>query len=192
MITEHARRTILQIILVLLLCCSLQREGRAQINSSTAAVALTATLGELLSITATPSAVTFTLVQGGVAVGSAPVAIQTKWLFLPTRANLFLNGYFASSTAALTDGAATPDYIPASAVLGQMTTGSPTTYTAFTQNTVLGPAGAGLLLFTQSLTSLTRASTRTDNLSLEINLASLPQLPAGVYTGTLTLQAEAL
>jgi len=192
MITKRTRRALFRVIIVLLFGFTLQRQSEAQINSSTAGVLLTATLGELLTISATPSAVTFSLVQGGVAVGSAPVAIQTKWLLLPTRANIFLNGYFASATAALTDGATTPDNIPASAVLGQMTTGSPTSYTAFTQNTVLGPVGAGLLLYTQSLTSLTRAVTRTDNLSIEINLTSLPQLPAGVYTGTLTLQAEAL
>jgi len=163
-----------------------------QITSSTATVTLTATLGESLSISASPGSVSFTLVQGGTATGSSAVAIHTTWLLLPTRANLYLDGYFAAAASALTDGDATPDLIPTSAVLGQVPTGSPTSYTAFTQNTALGPNGAGLLLFTQALTALNRAGTRTDNLSLEINLSALPQLPAGTYTGTLTLQAQAL
>ena len=166
--------------------------AQAQLNSNAATVTLNATLGEALTVSASPSTVNFTLVQGGVAVGSTAVAIQTTWLLLPTRANLVLDGYFSSATAALTDGATTPDNIPTSAVLGQMTTGTPTTFTAFTQTAALGPAGAGLTLFTVPLTLLNRAGTRTDNLNLEINLSGLPQLPAGSYTGTLTLQAQAL
>jgi hypothetical protein len=128
----------------------------------------------------------------GIATGSAPVAITTTWLLAPTRANVVLDGYFASATAALTDGLATPDLIPSSAVLGKMTTGSPTSFTAFTATAALGPAGAGLTLFTVPLTVANRAATRTDSLLLEINLAGVPQLPAGSYTGTLTLQAQAL
>ncbi len=179
-------------LLLVLVCVSVATTALGQITSSTSTVSLTATLGETLTISATPGAVTFTLVQGGTATGSSAVAIHTTWLLLPTRANLYLDGYFASATSALTDGNATPDLIPTSAVFGQVPTGSPTTYTAFTQNTALGPAGAGLLLFTQSLTALNRAGTRNDNLSLQINLSTLPQLPAGTYTGTLTLQAQAL
>jgi hypothetical protein len=171
---------------------SLSSVGFGQITSSTATVGLTATLGESLTISASPSTVTFALAQGATAAGSGAVTIHTTWLLLPTRANLYLDGYFASATAALTDGNATPDLIPTSAVLGEVPTGSPTTFTAFTQTTALGPTGAGLLLFTQALTALNRAGTRTDALSLEINLAALPQLPAGTYTGTLTLQAQAL
>jgi hypothetical protein len=163
-----------------------------QVTSTATSVTLTATLGETLSITATPGSVSFTLVQGGIATGSSAVAVHTTWLLLPTRANLYLDGYFAAAASALTDGNATPDLIPTSAVLGQVPTGSPTAFTAFTQNTALGPNGAGLLLFTQAMTALNRAGARTDNLSLEINLAALPQLPAGSYTGTLTLQAQAL
>jgi len=172
--------------------CAASPIAFGQLNSNTATVALTATLGESLTISATPNAVSFALVQGGAAAGSAPVAITTTWLLLPTRANLVLDGYFASAAAALTDGATTPDNIPTSAVLGKVTTGTPTTFTAFTGTAALGPAGAGLTLFTLPLTITNRAGTRTDNLNLEINLAALPQLPAGSYTGTLTLQAQAL
>lgn len=161
------------------------------LNSNTASVSLTATLGETLTISATPNAVNFALVSGGVAAGSAPVAITTTWVLGSGRANVVLDAYFASSSA-LTFAGPPVANIPTSAVLGQMTTGTPTTFTAFTQTAALGTAGAGLTLFTQSLSSTNRATSRTDNLNLEIDLSSIPQLPSATYTGTLTLQAQAL
>jgi hypothetical protein len=120
------------------------------------------------------------------------VAITTTWVLSAGRTAVTLVGYFASATVALTDGAATPDNIPASEVLGQVTTGAPTSFTAFTQTAPLGTAGAGLTLFTQGLSGANRTANRTDNLNLEINLSSQPQLPAGSYTGTLNIQAQAL
>jgi hypothetical protein len=163
-----------------------------QLNSNTASVALRATLGESLTVAATPSNVAIPLVSGGTAAGTSPVAITTTWVLSANRTSVTLVGYFASATAALTDGAPTPDNIPAAEVLGQVTTGTPTTFTAFTQTAPLGTAGAALTLFSQSLSSTNRTANRTDNLNLEINLASQPQLPAGSYTGTLNIQAQAL
>ena len=149
-----------------------------------------------LTVTATPATVTFTLTKLGLATGSAPIVITTQEFGLSSQVSLKLFGYFSSPTAALTDGASTPDNIPTSAVLGQMTTGSPTTFTAFTQTNALGPAGAGLLLYSVVTLSTTGCpllvGCRTDNLNMEINLGALPQLPAGTYTGTLTLQAQAM
>lgn len=167
--------------------------ARAQLNSNTATVTLNATLAESISVSATPTTVTFTLVAGGVATGNVPVAITTTWVLASSRANVILDGYFATAAAALS-GSATPVVnIPSSEVLGLMSTGTPTTFTAFTANTALGPTGAGLLLFTQPLTATNRAANRTDNLSLQINLAAQPQLPAASnYTGSLFLQAQAL
>jgi hypothetical protein len=163
-----------------------------QLNSNTASVALKATLGESLTVATTPSTVAIPLVSGGTATGTSPVAITTNWVLSASRTAVTLVGYFSSATAALTDGAATPDNIPASEVLRQVTTGTPTSFTAFTQTAPLGAAGAGLTLFTQALTGANRTANRTDNLNLEINLAAQPQLPAGSYTGTLNIQAQAL
>lgn len=162
-----------------------------QLNSTAASVTLTATLAESVTVAATPGTVTFNLVAGGTANGSAPVAITTTWVLASGRANVVLDGYFASASAALSGGTPTVN-IPSSEVYGQMTTGTPTSYTAFTQTAALGPSGAGLTLFTQALSASNRASTRTDNLSLQINLSSHTQLPAATYTGTLYLQAQAL
>ncbi len=72
---------------------------------------------------------------------------------------------------------------------GRVTTGTPTSFTAFTQNGVgtVGTAGGSLTLFTQSTAPL--AGNRTDNLDLQIDLTGQPNLLPGTYTGTLNLQA---
>jgi hypothetical protein len=165
------------------------------INSNSSTVALTATLAESLTISATPSAVTFNLVSGGTATGNAPVAITQAWVLGATNVSVTLTGWFSNAAQALTSGGSSPVYIPTSEVLGQVTTGAPTTYTAFTQTPgtgALGVAGASLVLTTTAITNTNRAAGRSDNLNLQINLTSQPQLPAGTYTGTLNLQAQAL
>lgn len=172
--------------------------AHGQLNSNTATVTLSATLGESLTVSAAPtsgSAVNFTLVSGGTATGSAPVAMTTSWVMKGSRSSVTLTGYFSSAAQAMTGTGSSPAYIPTSEILGQVTTGAPTTFTAFTQTptgSALGTAGASLVLFTQAVSGTNRASSRNDNLNLEINLTSQPQLPADTYTGTLNLQAQAL
>ncbi len=172
---------------------SLAPRAFAQLNSNTVTITLNATLAESISVSATPTTVSFTLVAGGTATGNSAVAITTTWVLASSRANVVLDGYFATAAAALSGSASPVVNIPSSEVYGLMSTGSPTTYTAFTANTALGPTGAGLLLFTQALSSTNRNANRTDNLSLQINLSAQPQLPAASnYTGSLFLQAQAL
>lgn len=166
--------------------------AHAQLNSSAATVNLTASLLERLTLSATPGTVNFVLNNGAVTAGSAPVAITTTWLLLSTRANVSVYAWFATPAAALTDSATTPNNIPSTEVLGQVTTGTPTSFTAFTQSNTLGTAGGGLKLFTQALSVTNRSASRSDNLNLQIDLTSQPQLPAGSYAGTLNLQAQAL
>ncbi len=166
-----------------------------QLNSNTATVALTATLPEALSISATPTSTSFTLVAGGTAQATAPVAITQTWVLDSSRATVTLIGWFANAAQALTSGGSSPVYIPTSEVLGQVTTGSPTTFTAFTASPGTGQpgvSGASLVLTSTAISSTNRNSNRTDNLNLEINLSSQTQLPAGTYTGTLNLEAQAL
>ena len=167
----------------------LSRPALSQANSNQASVLLTATLLEAVTVTALPSAVNFNLASGSTADGSTPVAITTVWVLGATRSSLKLYGSFDSSTAALTDGGG--DDIPSADVLGQVTTGSAPTYTPFTQTAPFGAAGAGLQLFSQGITIANLTGTRTDNLNLRIDLTSL-SIPAGVYIGTLHIQAQAL
>jgi hypothetical protein len=141
-----------------------------------------------LSLSATPAAVNFTLVHSGTAPGSSGVTITTTFSGLGIGTTMDLYAYFASPTSALTDGHSPADLIPSSAVLGQVTTGLPTAYTAFTQTTPFNAAACGLHLY-DATSSFNTGTTRTDVLNLEINLSGVPTLPAGAYTGTITLQA---
>ena len=146
-----------------------------------------------LSLSATPASVSFNLVANGVAPGSGAVEITTTWggslcLFTCT---INVYGYFSSANAALSGGAPIVD-IPSSEVLGQVPSGTPTSYTSFTQSSPFGGAGASLQLFQQSFFLYAGGSNRTDALNLEIDLTSQPQLPAGTYTGTLFIEAQSL
>jgi hypothetical protein len=143
-----------------------------------------------LSVSATPSGVSIALVSKGSAIANSPISITTAWSDFSKNSTIHLYGYFTSSSAALT-GNLSGDLIPSSCVYGQMTTGLPTTYSAFTQTNPLGGAAASLDLFSQAVTGRGSAS-RTDALNLEINLTSLPTLPADTYTGTLIIEAQEL
>lgn len=151
-------------------------------------------IGGSLTVTASPASVNFNLVPNGVAHGSNSVAITTAWQgsLCLISCTISLYAYFANPNAALSGGGTPITDIPSSAVLGQVPTGSPTAYTSFTQTTPFGGAGAGLTLFQQGFFLLDFAGSRTDALSLEINLTGQPQLPAGSYSGTLYIQAQSL
>jgi hypothetical protein len=142
-----------------------------------------------LSISASPSALSFNLIAKGEAVGNSPINITTSYSGLTMSGNLNLYAFFVSSTAALAGNLSTAA-IPSSAVSGQMTTGLPTTYIAFTQTSPVGGPGASLKLISQHVLA-GAGSNRTDVLSLKIDLTNVPQLPADTYTGTLILQAQA-
>jgi len=191
--TRKAAATKSICLLLALAGCFAFQTAFGQVNSNTATVTLNAALAESLTVSVSPSTVSFSLVPGGTAMGSAPVAITTTWVLASTRAAITLDGSFGTSTAALTGSSLPTVSIPSLAVYGLMSTGLPVTFTAFTADTALGTVGAGLPLFIQVLTSTNRSSSRTDNLTLEINLTTMPQLPAASnYTGSLFLQAQAL
>jgi hypothetical protein len=146
-----------------------------------------------LTVAASPSSVSFHLLSGGVATGSTAIQVTTTWSgsFCLFTCTINLYAYFSNASAALSGGSPVVD-IPSSEVLGECPTGIPTTYTAFTQTNPLGGAGSSLELFSQSFFIITGGGSRTDSLSLEINLANQPQLPAGSYSGTLYIQAQSL
>ena len=147
-----------------------------------------ALLGGSVTVTASPAFVSFRLISRGVAACSSGVGVTTTWTGLSRLSKLNLYGYFSGAGAALTGGSPA-ESIPTSAVLGQVPTGSPSTYTTFTQSNPIG--GASLLLYCE-LFMIGGNGSRTDTLNMEINLEGLPQLPAGTYTGTLYLQAQML
>lgn len=140
-----------------------------------------------LTLSASPSSVSFTLLPGQVANGSAPVTINTSWL-LGLASTVHLYAYF-TTTDALTVSGTAGGAIPSADVLGKCSTGMPVSFKAFTESSALA-AGSSLEIFAQGAV-LSVAANRSDQLSLEIDLRNLGQLPAGSYSGTLTLQAQA-
>lgn len=147
-------------------------------------------VGDTLSISATPSTVNFLLVPGGVAAGSSPITITTTYHSVALLSSISLYASLGSSSAALSGGS--PVYnIPSSSVFGKDPSGgTATSPTAFVQtNPVTGTGGSLKIASYSSIIAL--SGTLTDVLSLTIDLTSLPQTPAGTYTGTLTLMAQA-
>lgn len=149
---------------------------------------------------AAPSTLTLTVTSGGVqtiagvadnAVNTfpSPVVIQTAWNVNPGQTNTVnLVAYFSLPAQAMVGGST---LIPSSRVLGRMTTGLPTTFTAITQNGIggIGSAGGSLHLFAVNIGGANKNATRTDNLDLQLNLVGFPPLAAGVYAGVLNLRA---
>lgn len=168
--------------------------ARAQGASSVQAVVINAAKGNGLSVFLTSGFVqNLTLVDNGISTGATPIGITSTWDVNPGKTGTVkLVAYFQSASAALSDGAATPNLIPSSRVEGRMASGLPTSYTAMTQNSVgaVGTNGASLTLFNETITGINKQRTRNDVLDIRINLTG-GTAPIGSYTGTLKLQAIA-
>jgi len=145
------------------------------------------TIGDSVTVTATPSAVSFQLVAGGVALASNPIVVTTAWSGISLLSSVNVYAYFGSSTAALS-GSSPIVNIPSSLISGKDATGIPTSFTPFSQ--AVPVAGASLQLYSLS-SLLSLGGSHTDTLTLQIDLTTLPQLPAAVYTGVLYFQAQA-
>lgn len=144
-----------------------------------------------LTIAASPTSASFTLVSGG--VSNAPsVTVTTSWLVVALgSASLDVYGYFTSPGTALQNTTNSSFVIPSSAVFGQVsgTAGIVSSFTAFTQATPQASASGLHLASTTQAFLILGLGSQTNTLSLRINLSGQPQLPAGNYTGTLNLQA---
>ena len=119
----------------------------------------------------------------------SPVVIQTAWNVNPGQTNTVnLVAYFSLPAQAMVGGST---QIPSSRVLGRMTTGLPTAFTAITQNGIggVGTAGGSLNLFAVNIGGANKNASRTDNLDLQVNLVGFPALAAGSYTGVLNIRA---
>lgn len=176
---------------VLAVWAALSATASAQVLSGTGNVNLTATLTHWVTVSVTGgSSVNFALTPNAATDGDVPTVVHTAWNLNPGQVGAVrLYAYFNVPAQALTDG--TGGNIPSSWVLGRMATGTPTSYTAFTQTNPVGPAGGSLALFSTNITGINKVSSRNDNLNLRINLTG-QTLRAGTYTGVLRLQARAL
>ncbi len=159
----------------------------AQLNSGAQTIALNANLTESLTVSLSANAVNFTLAAGSaVNPGSTNITATTAWVLKPGRTAVGVYAYFASAAAALTDGAG--NNIPSSAFFIADNGGAST---ALTNTVAFGGANGGLLLANVAITGVNKNANRTDVMAFNINLSTLGQLPANIYTGTLNIQAQA-
>jgi len=172
-----------------LLMAGLAATSHAQVrNSGASTITLQAVLTDSISISLSSSAVNFNLAQGSASnPGSTGVTATTTWLLKPSVGSLSLYAYFSSSTAALTDGAG--NNIPSADFQISDNAGP---LTALTNTVPFGGANAGLQVSNVKILGNNRSGSRTDQMNFNINLSTLPNLPAGTYTGTLTIQAQAI
>jgi len=176
-----------------LACCALLLmisavAGQAQVlNSGVQTISLNANLSESMSVNLSVNSVTFALTaHSATNAGSTGVTATETWIAHPGR-NLSVYAYFSSSTAALTDGFG--NNIPSADFSISDNAGA---YAPLSNTVAFGAASAGLQLYTVKITGTNRNGTHTDNMLFNINLSTIPQLPAGTYTGVLNIQAQAI
>jgi hypothetical protein len=159
----------------------------AQLNSNQAAVSLNAVMNETISVSAAPATVNFTpLNPNGVTAGDSAVTINTGWVLNPSRGNLNVYAYFASTTA-LTNSANATYTIPVSSVQGSVDGGAAT---AFTGNSPFA-TGSSLPIASVNIIGNNRNSSESDTLTLTVDTTGAG-LPAGTYTGTMFVQAQVI
>lgn len=174
---------------VLLILGGFREYAHAQvINSGARTITLQAVLNDSVSISVSSSAVNFTLTAGSATnAGNTSVTATTTWLLKPSVGSVKVYAFFASSASALTDGAG--NNIPSADFQVSDNAGP---LTALTQTVPFGGANAGLQLSSTKIIGTNRTGSHADTLKFNINLSPLPNLPPGNYTGTLTIQAQAI
>jgi hypothetical protein len=149
-----------------------------------------------ITVSVAPGAVTWANLVPGSATntGSSALTITTSWSLNPAGGgdNLKVYAYFTSSTAALAHSPACTVSCPdiASSKFEIRVNGgalSPVSGTG-----PFGAAGASLQLAAVPITGANKNSSRVDTLQLNINLSTLPNLPADTYSGVLNIQAQSL
>jgi hypothetical protein len=158
------------------------------LNSGASTITLNAVLNDSITVSLSSNAVNFTLTAGSASnLGSTGVTATTTWLLRPNVGSLKVYAFFSSSTAALTDGAG--NNIPS---VDFQISNNAGPFNGLTNTVPFGGATAGLQLSSTAILGNNKSGSRTDNMNFNINLVPLPSLPAGVYTGTLTIQAQAI
>jgi hypothetical protein len=159
--------------------------AHAQLNSNIAGVNLAAGLTTSLTVKASPGLVNFALIPNGIANGSATINVNTSWTLSPIIGVVRTYAYFTSAAAALTDGAG--DNIPSSSVSGSIDGGA---FTAFTGASPFA-AGSSVMLSSTVIFGINVTGNHSDTINMRINTTGL-KLPAGNYTGVLSIQAQAI
>jgi hypothetical protein len=172
-----------------LLAAMFATPAQAQVlNSAAQPITLQAVLSQSISVTLSANAVNFNLVAGSANnPGSTSITATTTWTLKPSVGSLNLYAFFSTSAAALTDGAG--NNIPSADFQISDNGGA---FNPLTNTVPFGGANAGLQLSATRILGNNKTGTRNDVMNFNINLTPLPNLPAGTYTGTLTIQAQAI
>lgn len=171
----------------------------AQLNSNAPTVTLNATLPESLTVSISSGAtVNFTLAANTAAnPGSTTSTIHTAWVLQPGRTQVTIWAWVANGAQALTAGGG--NNIAASQVTataaGSGSAGGALNSVASGGAGVpafITPAAAtGVQIGSVAITGANKNSFTDTTLTWNINTTSTPQLPAGTYTGTVNIQAQA-
>ena len=181
-------RTKFEITALLLSAAFFAAPAGAQVrNSGASPIALNAVLSDSITLTLSGNAVNFTLIGGSPTnPGSTGITTTTTWVLRPSINSLNLYAFFSSSTSALSDGAG--HNIPSADFQISDNGGA---FTPLTNTVAFGGANAGLRVSSVPIRGYNKTGTNSDVMTFNINLAPIPTLPAGLYTGTLTIQAQA-
>jgi hypothetical protein len=163
--------------------------AQAQVrNSGASPIALNAVLTDSVTLTLSGNAVNFTLTGGsGSNPGSTSITATTTWVLKPNVGSLKLYAFFSSSTSALSDGAG--NNIPSADFQISANAGA---FNPLTNTVPFGGTNAGLQISSTPILGNNKTGTHSDVMNFNINLTPLPNLPSGTYTGTLTIQAQAI
>ena len=173
--------------------------AKAQVNSNARTVVLNARLMESLTVSLTGgTTVSFALLANRAAnAGSTTSTIRTSWVLQPGRTGVTVWAWVPNGASALTDGAG--DNIPAgvvtAAAAGSGSAGgvlnSVLSGGAGVPDFVTPVAATGVQIGQVRITPGSRTGDTTTTLTWNINTTGVPQLPAGTYTGTVNIQAQA-
>jgi hypothetical protein len=181
-------KRIVSLFLCLAICLCLPVAQAQAIVSSTANVQLSYVVGESITVTGAPPTLTF---AGAPTPATGALTITTSWVLASTRTRVDTNLFFGTPTAALTDG--NGHNIPASQVFANLNGG---TYSPCNTNPaadVAGVATAGGTCnvgFGVAITPANLTASHTDVFILQ--LQGIGVLPAGTYTGQLSIVAGAV
>lgn len=159
------------------------------IVSSTATVQLSYVVGESISISGAPPSLTF---AGAPNPQTGALSVTTKWNLSPSRVRLDTNLFFSSITAAMTDG--NGHNISPSNISANLDGGAFSACNTNPATEVAGVAVAGATCnagFGGTTAALGFVGTHTSVFILQLDGATAAALPAGTYTGQLSLVAGA-
>lgn len=150
------------------------------------AIAVPARAQEFITLNLSGNSVNFNLTSGSASnPGSASITATTTWSLRPNRGSLNVYAYFNNAAAALSSGG---NNIPSANFQISDNGGA---FQALTNTVPFGGAGAGLQLASVNILGNNKTGVRIDTMNFNIVLSTLPNLPPGVYSGSLVIQVQA-